>query len=105
MEKQAKKDKVRIEELASIESELKGEKQDLKTTLIDVWKSVRTNFTGEELTRYEKRLDTMDIWNLKEEARMLQDIIGKQQSDDAGADDSGDDDGDDSSQSKAQGAG
>lgn len=99
LENQSKKDKLKIEEFASIEAELQGEKKALKNELVPIWKELRTNFTGEELTRYEKRVDSMDIWNLKEEKLLLDTIIEKQKAAEAAqsSDDSDDgDDGDDS---------
>jgi len=65
----------RIAELSDVEAELATEKSDLRNGLLDLWKGIRDfRFTGEELTRYEKRLDSMDIWNLKLEKEQLEQI-------------------------------
>lgn len=65
----------RIAELGDVEAELETEKSDLRKGLLDLWKDIREfRFTGEELTRYEKRIDSMDIWNLKLEKEQLERI-------------------------------
>ena len=68
----------RIAELYTAESELRDEKDNLKSGILKQWKLNRAaDFSGEELVRYEKRLDSMDIWNLKLEHGMVMNI-GKQ---------------------------
>ena len=114
LEKEDKKKTLQIDELKHIESELKDEKGQLRKELIDLWKDeVRENFNGDELTRYEKRLEKMDIWNLKEEKSLLESIVkskssggsldsGDGESDSDSSDGGGDDEG---SQLKSQSGG
>ena len=66
---------VRITELSEIENELKSEKDVIIAQILPIWKENRgSNFTGDELTRYEKRVGEMDLWNLKEEKNQLESI-------------------------------
>lgn len=65
----------RISELSEIEKELKSEKDVIIAEILPIWKENRgSNFTGDELTRYEKRVGSMDLWNLKEEKNQLEGI-------------------------------
>jgi len=98
----------RIKELSHLEIELKGEKDSLKEEILPIWKENRGNkYTGDELKRYEDRLDRMDIWNLKEEKAQVEGIALLKKAADAKADDSGSDDGDsgDGDDKSAQGGG
>jgi len=98
MREEVEKRDRRISELYHAESELKGEKDRLRIDILSQWKLNRgVEFTGDDLKRYEDRLDQMDIWNLKEEKVLVFQIAelkkGRTVDDSVDPVDSGSDDG------------
>ena len=65
----------RIAELSKADLELADQKKELKESIFVQYKINRSaNLTGDELTRYEKRINEMDIWNLQQELKLVEGV-------------------------------
>lgn len=57
-------------ELYQASAELEEKKSSLRSEILALWKENRgLDFTGDELKKYEARIESMDFWNLEEEKR------------------------------------
>ena len=66
---------VRIAELSRADIELADQKKELRESIFTQYKINRGAYlTGEELTRYEKRINDMDIWNLQQELQLVKGV-------------------------------